>query len=226
MRTSTIAIASAIAATITATTAASAAITAAPFAGGDAGFNALTNNGALAAAAAETRIGNAQSEAGSWEVAIWEQGGGGTPEDQAGRAIANGVTVPFTLTYDGASTVTFTVDGAMTSWSGVASTFTDIFIRTRSVSNTSITLDNLLLDGTPIPTASSTGNSVDYLRIQNMGMPFGAFTLTGDQTLGWTGSRPNNSALAAQLKLSNVIPAPGALALAGSAGLATTRRRR
>lgn len=226
MRTIAPAIAPAIACAIAATTTASAGVTAAPFAGDDAAFNALTNNGGLEAAAAETRIGNAQAEAGIWEVAIWEQGGVGTPEDQAGRAIANGVAVPFTLTYDGASTVTFTVDGATTSWSGVTSNFTDIFIRTRAVSDTGITLSNLMLNGTPLGSTSSIGNNVDYLRIQNMGAPFTAFTLTGDQTMGWTSSRPNNSALAAQLKLTNVIPAPASLALAGIAGIAVTRRRR
>jgi uncharacterized protein (TIGR03382 family) len=44
--------------------------------------------------------------------------------------------------------------------------------------------------------------------------------------MDWTGATPTNSALAFQVKLTNVIPTPGALALLGMGGLLVARRRR
>lgn len=206
-----------------------ATLTASMFAGGDAAFNALTNNGDLEAAVAEGRIGNAATT-GTWELAIWDQGATGTIQDQAQFAFGNMQTVPFSLTWDGISTVTYTVGATSISWNAVPEAFTDIFIRNRAAANSSLSLSDLNLNGTPLPGLTSVGTTtnavVRYLRIENMGMDFGAFTLTGNQTLSWLGAPPTNSALAYQIKLTNVIPAPGALALAGVGLLAAARRRR
>jgi MYXO-CTERM domain-containing protein len=206
---------------------ANAAITADPFPAGDAGFLALTDNGALEEAAAESRIGNAQTN-GGWEVAVWEQGGVGQPKDQDQLALGNGDQVPFVLSYDGVSTVTFSVGSASASWDMVAEGFTDIFIRARAADGSTVSLTGMDLNGTAIPDLVASGagsSSVEYLRIQNMGADFGAFSLLGTQELAWSGDMPMNSALAYQIKLTNV-PTPGAGALLAVAGLAAVRRRR
>jgi len=205
---------------------AQAAVTAGTFAGGDAAFNALTNGGSLERAVAESRIGNAATS-GTWETAIWNQGGSGTIQSQAQRNIGNAVAEPFVLSWDGISTVSFEIGGTSVSWDAVPGGFTDIFIRARATSNSTASMFDLDLvgSGVAIPDLFAS-DGVDYLRIENMGMDFGAFTLTGVQEFAWEGDRPNNSALAFQIKLTNVVPAPGALAGFGVLGLAALRRRR
>lgn len=202
------------------------AVTAGVFAGGDAGFNALTENGSLERAVVESRIGNAATS-GTWETAIWDQGASGTIQSQAQRNITNAVSESFVLTWDGVGLVSFEIGGTTVSWDAVPGGFTDIFIRARATENSQASLTDLDLvgSGTFIPSLI-VSDGVDYLRIENMGADFGAFTLTGVQEFSWEGTRPNNSALAFQFKLTNVIPAPSALAGFGVLGLAALRRRR
>lgn len=224
-------IVTAIALSVTAGTAA-AAVNASLFAGGDAGFNALTANGVLEQAVVESRIGNAQSEAGIWEVGLWRFGAVGTPIDSAGRSISPSDSNEFTLSYDGATTLSFSIGGATVASSEIGGTFTDIFIRVRSAGDNSLSsIGRLAFDGTLLTPAfgvAATGNgTVNYLRITNGGEAFGAFTLTGLQQLSWTGTRPNNSALAAQFKFTNVVvPAPAAGVTLAVAGIVAGRRRR
>ncbi|MBX3386421.1 MAG: hypothetical protein KF768_07610 [Phycisphaeraceae bacterium] len=211
----------------------SAALIVAPFPGGDAGFNALTNNGTLERAVAEGRIGNALTT-GTWETAIWQQGGVGVPKSTAQLNINNGASLPFTLVWNGVDTVTYTVGSTTISWNEVAGGFTDIFIRSRSATDSTLSLTNMSIDLNNDASLewsggslSSTGNgTVNYLRLTNMGMNFPAFTLSGTQNLSWTGVQPANSALAYQIKLTNVIPAPGAGLLLAFGGLTMFRRRR
>ncbi|MEN0020209.1 MAG: choice-of-anchor W domain-containing protein [Planctomycetota bacterium] len=197
------------------------------FTGGDAGFNALTNNAALEQGVVETRIGNAAMN-GAWEVGLWRFGAVGTPLDQDDRSITNAVAVPFTLNYDGGTTVTFTIGGSTVSDDIGPGGFTDIFIRARSRADTEVSFSDLQLDGVDLDLTSfaSTGNvPAQYLRIENSGSSFGAFELTGSQTFSWTGNRPSQSQLAAQIKLTNV-PTPGAAAVAMLGfGMAARHRR-
>jgi len=207
-------------------TSASASVSWSYFAGGDAAFNELTLNGSLERAATEGRIGN-NGPSGTWELALWEQGGVGTPKDQAQFVWGNGQATSFSVVYDGISTVTYTVGQTTVSWNALAGGFTDIFIRTRSAADSSVLLSNLdfVGSGLNIGDLSSTGNGdVNYIRISNAGGDFGAFTITGLSTFDW-GVQPSNSALAYQFKFSNVIPAPGAIAVLGLAGLVGRRRR-
>lgn len=207
-------------------TAASAGPTWQYYAGGDAGFNLLSLNGSLERAVTEGRIGN-NAMSGTWEMAIWQQGGVGTPQTTAQKAWTNGADVGFTLAYDGVDTITYTIGGTSISWNNLAGPFTDIFIRTRSATDSSVSLTDLDLDGFSIGNLSSSGNGVvNYLRIQNNSANFGAFTLTGTQNFSWTGAQPSNSALAYQIKLTNVIPEPATLALVAAGGLVLLRRRR
>lgn len=195
--------------------------------GGDAGFLALTANGTLERAVGEARIGD-NLASGTWERAIWEFGGVGTPKATGGFTWTSGISVPFSMSFDGSSTVSFTVGGQTLTWNSVAGSFTDIFLRTRSArSDTGIELSNLTLTGVGalgIDLMSSGANNVDYLRISNTSA-FGAVTISGDATLTWSGSPPTGSSLAFQVKFTNVpTPAGGTLlVLAGALGI---RRRR
>jgi len=199
------------------------------FAGGDVGFNALSNNGALERAVAEGRIGN-NGLSGTWERGIWQQGGVGSPQVEGQFVWGNGSPTEWEFNWDGVNTVTFIVGGQILSWNGVAGGFTDIFIRTRSAADSSLALTSLNFDGAngnidPGDLTSIGNGTVEYLRITNGGSQFGAFSLSGDANLSWSGVQPNNSALAFQVKFTNVIPAPGAIALLGVAGVLSRRRR-
>ncbi len=206
------------------TAGANAAFTWSYLAGGDAAFNELTLNGTLERTVTEGRIGN-NALSGTWETAIWKQGGVGTPQSQAQFAWGNGQATAFSIVYDGASTITYTVGQTAISWDAIEGPFTDIFIRTRSAADSSVLLSSLDFDGNAIGDLSSSGNGdVNYIRIGNGGANFGAFAITGLSTFEW-GALPSNSALAYQFKFSNVIPGPGALALLALAGLAGRRRR-
>lgn len=206
-----------------------ASITVSTLPGGDAEFNTLTTNGTLERAVAEGRIGNNNASNGTWERGIWEFGGLGSPVNTGGTTWTSGAAVPFSFSYDGASTVAFILGGDSLTWNNLAGSFTDIFIRTRNARNdTTISLTNLVLTGFGALASdinSTTANEIDYLRVVNSG-PFAAFTLSGNATLSWTGSAPNNSAQAFQVKFSNSIPAPTAAGVLALAGLMAGRRRR
>lgn len=195
--------------------------------GGDAQFSLLTNAGTLERAVAEGRIGNNAAN-GTWERAIWEFGGVGGTKAEGQSAWTSGSLVDWTFAFDGVSTVTYTVGTSAISWNAVAGSFTDIFIRTRSArSDTTVALTELSLSGYGVlPDVISSGSGdVDYLRISSS-TPFGAFSIGGKQKFEWSGSAPTNSALAYQVKFSNVVPTPGAagvVVLLAGAGL---RRRR
>jgi hypothetical protein len=202
------------------------------FAGGDAGFNALTNNGALERAVSEGRIGN-NALNGTWEQGIWQQGGVSLKEQAQGTWIS-GQPVDWSFSWDGLSTVTYyQSNGTTLVWNEVAGSFTDIFIRTRSANDTtSLLLSDMAFDSVAgsdfaIGNLLSTGaNDVEYIRVTDGGAPLGAFTLSGRATLTWGGAPPINSSLAWQVKFTNVVPAPAALALLGLAGVSGARRRR
>jgi uncharacterized protein (TIGR03382 family) len=195
---------------------------------GDAGFNVLTNNGALERAVTEGRIGD-NLASGTWEQAIWRQGGV-TMQTNANFVWSNGATVPFQIQWNGVDTLSYTIGAQVLTWNAVPGSFTDIFVRTRSGAGSTMELFGMDIDGLPFgPLTSSGSGDVQYIRISNDFVDFGAFTITGLSRLTWDpGNRPSNSALAYQFKFTNTtdIPAPGAaVVLALGAGLAARRRR-
>jgi len=196
------------------------------YGGGDAGFNALTNNGALERGVTEARIGN-NAVNGQWESAIWQQGAVGSPQTQDQFVFGNSQATSFSIAFDGANTVTFNLGGTTQTWTGMAGGFTDIFVRVRATETSSVLLSNLALSGSglSIGDLSQSGLGVGYIRINNAS-DFGAFTLSGTATLAWSDAAPSGTALAFQTKLARVIPTPGSLALMGVAGLIVGRRRR
>ncbi len=198
------------------------------FAGGDSGFNLLTSSGALERAVTEARIGNVTTT-GTWEQGIWQRGGVGPLVRQGQFQWQSANDVPFTVVYDGASTITFTLGSETLSWDGIAGPFTDIFIRTRAGANSEITLSDLDLVGSGLTIGDLTSlgdGDVDYIRLRNNDLNFGAFTLTGVQRMTWSGTAPTNSALAAQIKFSNIVPEPSSLVLLAAGGLILRSRRR
>jgi hypothetical protein len=145
----------------------------------------------------------------------------------------NGQAVDFSLEYDGTNAVykvgNMTVNGA---FNGGA---TDLFLRTRAADKTTSLFSNLKFQDatgsiTPLNLSSTGagGSDVDYLRI---GKVQGAFKLSGKTTLSWTGARPSNSNLIAQIKVgtSKSTPEPatlGALALVVGSAMVMKRRQR
>lgn len=198
-----------------------------PYAGGDAGFNALTNNGALERGVTEGRTGLP----GNWQMAIWQQGAVGAPQASAQFGLTNGAVQDIEISWDGVNTISYTANGTAISWNQTAGSFTDIFIRVRSVDNATIALGNLVLDAGSggslnIGNFSSSGaGAASYLRVQNDGQNIPAFTIRGTHQLSWTGGAPTGSNLAYQFKFTNV-PTPGAMALMGVLGVTAGRRRR
>jgi hypothetical protein len=145
----------------------------------------------------------------------------------------NGQAVDFSLEYDGTNAVykvgNMTVNGA---FNGGA---TDLFLRTRAADKTTSLFSNLKFQdasGTMTPmnlsSAGAGSSDVDYLRI---GKIQGAFKLSGKTTLSWTGARPSNSNLIAQIKAgtSKSTPEPatlGALAFVVGSAIGLKRRQR
>ncbi|HEX8876460.1 MAG TPA: choice-of-anchor W domain-containing protein [Phycisphaerales bacterium] len=202
-----------------------AAPTVSGFAGGDAAFLAISANSSLERAVTEARSGTP----GNWAGAIWSpQGGVGAPQATLNHTWSNGAATSFSIVYDGASSLTFTLAGNTISVATLAGSFTDIFVRVRSVGSATVSVSDLDLVGSGLSIGALTvaGAGVDYLRISNSGSAFGAFMITGKQTMSWTGPQPGGSQIAAQFKFTNVIPSSGTLSLAAVAGLLASRRRR
>jgi hypothetical protein len=180
---------------------------------------------------AEGRVGNAASN-GTFELDI----GASTaaPADTDQFAWGNGQRVAFTLSFDAGTrlaSLAFASGTPSVSYTVPATeTFTDLFFRARSVSNGSLLLSGLALDGVSFgQDVGVTGAGLDFLQLAGGGLADG-FVLTGFATLAWTGTAPTNSNLAFQIKLGDVpqIPEPStyALVLAGLAGLGFLARRR
>lgn len=198
------------------------------YAGGDIGYNALTNGGALEQGVVEGRIGN-RVDIGTWEMGIWRFHDVGPFLAQGQLPWFNGVGAPFSIVYDGATTVTYTMGSTTISTTQLGGTFTDIFLRTRSATFGDVDLRSLQLIGAGTlavgPLASTGAADVDYIRIENGGQAFGAFELRGVQTLTWLSTEPPiNSQVNAQFRLTNV-PAPASM-VALLPLIACGRRRR
>ena len=199
-----------------------------PFTEGDAGYSVLTDNHLLEQGSVEGRIGN-RLDTGTWELGIWRRSNIGPFLNLSQLSWTNGVAAPFSIVYDGANTVTYTLGGVTISSSQLGGTFTDIFIRTRSARTGSIIVQNINMVGQlAIGNISSEGDgTTNYLRINNQGAHFGAFEITGSQVLTWqVNEPPQNSTVSAQFRFTNIVPAPGPAASLAAVGLFAARRKR
>jgi hypothetical protein len=161
----------------------------------------------------------------------------------------NGQKTPFKVIYSAATgQVSYTLAGlqaiSYTATNGTQGV-TDLFLRTRSAFNATTTsstasISDLVLNGSALANRKSEAKdgSVDYLQISGLS---GDFTLEGNVSLAWQGTRPSNANLAFQIKAVHMdstaeamavgqaaaVPEPmtmAGIALAG-AGLAGVRRR-
>jgi hypothetical protein len=196
---------------------------------GDAGFNALTNNSELVQGAVEGRIGN-RFDIGTWELAIWRRPDVGPFLSLGQLNWGNGQAAPFSLVYDGGTTLSWMLGTTTISTTNLGGAFTDIFVRTRSAPTGSVSLSSMeFVGGISIGNLSSVGSgTVNYIRITNGATPFGAFELRGLEMLSWVANEPPiNSQLGAQFRFTNVIPGPASsMGLACAAAWGARRRRR
>lgn len=203
----------------------------------DGDFGQLINEGDFTELfVAESRIGNNQGN-GDRELGINTKTG--SPVAQGQRKWNSGEPVDFTLEYTG-SVVNYTVGGQLLSSTAFSGPVTDIFLRTRTTDDASMSLTNLVLDGMAIDdlvssTLGTSDNSdVDYLQISDLSGPF---TLAGKSIMTWTEDTDTlrGSHLAYQIKVGTTpettsVPEPSAiLALslgAGAFGMMKQKRDR
>lgn len=192
-------------------------------------------------AVVESRIGNNNGDKGVWESGIFSSTykadntyantmNNGT---QLGQQWTSGKAENFSLKYNGSELI-YTIAG-QTTRQAFTGGMTDMLLRTRSAANSSISLTGLkLMDNLGNLKANyaqqgSTGVDVDYLQVSGLK---NGFTLTGQTTFNWTGTRPNNSALALQWKIGTLpevkktVPEPASLLALGLVGTAIVRRRK
>lgn len=179
------------------------AISFTPLSISDAEFNAMRANGSFTELfVAESRIGN-NGFGGNEEREFGINTDTGANVAAGQRVWTNGGAVDFVLEYAN-NLVNYIVDGVTLSSTQFSGPATDIFLRTKSVVNTtttnsSMSLTNLFLDGFgAISDLVSNGNDVDYLRISGL---TGPFTLRGTSIMAWSGETPSRSNLAYQLKV-------------------------
>lgn len=200
----------------------------------DQDFNALINGGQFSEDfIAESRSGDAGGAA-TYEQAILDvtpPGPGGLPATQGQFDWVSGTAYDFSLSFDG-TTVTYTLGGQTLNAAptdGIA--INEIYIRTRSNGDgSSFAITDLTFGGEAVGESllSDDNGTIDYLKISDFS---GGFTLTGTQTLSWSGEIPSQSRLAAQFKVGEgasdteiPVPATLALLLAGLGVLAWMRR--
>jgi RHS repeat-associated protein len=147
----------------------------------------------------------------------------------------NGTAVPFTLSFNG-TTATLQAGGHTLAYVATG-TIEEIFVRTRAtVANTSILVDQLVLNGEAVGDVSQAVNAsggLGILRIAGFALTPG-FTLTGRARMSWGSTAPTNSNLAFQVKVVDAVsgpapptvdlvsPANGALLATGSVGVSGT----
>jgi hypothetical protein len=183
---------------------------------------------------AEGRIGDLGGLA-TYELSINDDiKQGGKPVEQQQYTWVNNQPVDFSLEYTG-NNVKYVVGGQTLSSTAFNGSVTDIFIRTFASQNSSVSLNNLVLNGTGIGALNSSSlgiaSDVDYLKISDISNPF---VLTGQTKLFWSGTTPpRNSQLAYQFKVGGSsktsVPEPGtigAIALAAFAGVGYSRSKK
>lgn len=195
----------------------------------DTDFNKLIADGEFTESfVAQSRIGNNATN-GTQEIDLLNPKNNLLPVDQKQRKWNSGEAVDFSLEYDG-SLVKYSVGGQLLSSSAFSGAVSDIFFRTRAAAKSSLLLSNLTfsdaksknLSLSDVLSSGSTSSDVDYLQLSQIS---GAFKLTGKSTMTWTETRPNNSALAYQLKVGTTppkksVPEPGTIGAILLTGLA------
>ncbi|KAM3097142.1 choice-of-anchor W domain-containing protein [Phormidesmis sp. 146-35] len=195
----------------------------------DSGFEQLITTGKFTESfVAQSRIGNNATN-GTQEIDLLNPKNNLLPVDQKQRQWTSGQAVDFSLEYDG-SLVKYIVGNQTISSNVFSGAVSDIFFRTRAAANSSMLLSNLVFSDaksknlaiTNVLSSGSTSSDVDYLQLSKIS---GAFKLTGKSTMTWAGTRPNNSALAYQLKVGTTpiqkkVPEPGTIAALMLIGLA------
>ncbi|MDJ0736534.1 MAG: PEP-CTERM sorting domain-containing protein [Nostocaceae cyanobacterium] len=178
-------------------------------------FNNLIRNGEFSELfVAEGRIGNNSINTAERELSIngpltptaSGQLIGGEPIVTEEFVWGNGQEFDFNLEYTG-QVVNYTVGNQLLSSTSLTGDATDIFLRTRATTDSSMTLTQLVLEGQEIGSLSSSvtgsGSDVDYLQISEISTPF---QLAGKVSMSWTGEQPLRSNLAYQLKVGNSPP--------------------
>lgn len=182
---------------------------------------------------AESRMGDTGVQSrNEQEIGILgdTKGQGFTPVVKGDRTWVSGQILDFVLEYTG-SQVTYSVDSQTLSSSAFSGGASDIFLRTFAKPNGSkSTLSDLVFNGTSIGSLQSiatTSIDTDYLQISNISTPF---KLTGKTSFTWTGSTPQRSNLAYQIKVGNSptqsVPEPGMVAAIFVAGAASAINKR
>ncbi|MBX7151303.1 hypothetical protein K1X84_06650 [bacterium] len=158
---------------------------------------------------AEGRIGNVVTGSSTHEIDLGRSNSGPFYYGQTSNfQWQSGVAYPFSLTYDGNDDVYFSINGTAVTYEfhGNEDVIERIFVRARSQSNTSIVLDNFVLNNTTVDdtlNASASAGTVNVLQIAGGNLKEG-FTLTGrvKMTFPTSGTnRPTNSSLAFQIKV-------------------------
>jgi predicted ribosomally synthesized peptide with SipW-like signal peptide len=155
---------------------------------------------------AEGRFGNGDTGSNqTWELGV----GNDTQSANSANAQytwANGVAVPFSVSYDG-NDATFTIDGVSQTYTvGAVTSAADLNIIAGKVSagtSDSVALANLELDGAPVNPATLTDTDdtdAQYLVVSTEDLS-GGFTLTGDVTFTWTGGTTSDSRPAFQVQV-------------------------
>ncbi len=195
----------------------------------DSQFNQLMDDGQFTETfVTSARIGGAPT----YELGLLDPQNNLLPDQQGEFNWVSGETVNFTLSYDG-NKLDYTVGGQLLSTTTFSGSVTDLFLRTRAADNSSVSLNNLMLmDETgslalgDTSSAGSGSSDVDYLQVADV---TGAFTITGQSVMSWTGDQPRDSELIYQFKAGTSQPVPepaslAAIALVGAAGLKLRRR--
>ncbi|MEA5503621.1 choice-of-anchor W domain-containing protein [Halotia wernerae UHCC 0503] len=164
----------------------------------------------------------------------------GQPVTKGDLVWGNGKIWDFSLEYTG-SKVTYKVFDATQTLALTTQEFsepvTDILFRTFAQKNSgnntnnSVTLSDLFLNGQSLGSLSSTGSAisdVDYIGVSAISTNF---MLTGKTSFNWSGSAPQRSNLAFQIKVgtSKSVPEPstiGAIFAATIAGTAVSKRKK
>jgi PEP-CTERM motif len=197
----------------------------------DAEFNDLINTNKFDETwVVQSRIGNNASN-GTQEVDILNADNNLLPVTQGDRVWGNNQAVNFKVEFDG-SLLKYTVDTQLlstTQFSGKP--IEDLFFRVRSTATSSMSLSNLVVNGVSVPDLiADAAGMIKYLTVGDLGK---SFTITGTSTMSWMGTRPNNSALAYQIKAGVLekpqsVPEPASISLLslGTLGLIGIRLRR
>jgi len=194
---------------------------------------------------AEGRIGDNNASGTEHELDLYKTTGGPFPIGTTANFVyGNGTPYDFSLSYVAATnqaTFSFNTGGpspiTLTYTNPDTKTFNSIFIRAFANQTTSyssalqLTNLSLTIGGSPNSLPEVVANSSDPTKILWLqGITTQDFILTGTAALSWTGTTPQRSNLAFQLKATNATPIPGSVVLLGSGllglGVLGYRRKR